>query len=184
MVSKGLFENYCQDNEEFIDAILVFGSTNLIQRMVQGFQQGKYSEEVVSDKFLMKVIGLLFKVGQQQKSQIKPYLYQLHLWQVINALVSAKLKKDSTKGPTLMSYLLFALKTQFGKMSTTLSTSQAKNLRESFEVTKSGISNYSMLCLQCRGAKENTSSSVLENLLDSFIEIRACKHLDLLQLFA
>lgn len=40
-------------------------------------KQGKYSEELFTDDYIMKIISLIFDQGP---SFVKPYIYQSHLW--------------------------------------------------------------------------------------------------------
>lgn len=78
---KGLFELYCCDNDRFIDLLMTFGSPHCIQKVVFGISQGKYSSELFSDEYFMKIFSLIF-----ENNELKPYIYQQHLWQLINAI--------------------------------------------------------------------------------------------------
>ena len=66
---------YCVDNDKFIDTLLTFGNPHCLQKIIFGMHQGKYTQDLISETYLMKVISLIF-----EEKTVKPYLYQNHLF--------------------------------------------------------------------------------------------------------
>lgn len=100
--------------------ILTFGDTTVIQRVVQNIIQGKI-QKLISDNYMIKVISLIFaESGTQTKViKIKPYIYQMHLWQILNACIQSSGRlapMEDKRCVTLISNVFFILNLQLKKI--------------------------------------------------------------------
>ena len=113
---------YCQDNEKFIDNLLTFATPHCLQKIVFGLKQGKYQLDLISDTYVMKIVSLIFT-----ETGAKPYLYQLHLWQLLNSFSPSE---------TMVKNLFFAFQMQYERVS---KTQNHKELTQAIDVTYNGI---------------------------------------------
>jgi hypothetical protein len=121
----------------------------------------------------MKIISLIFS-----DSGTKPYLYQSHLWQVLNALTSQKAKNCS-----LVKNLFFAFQMQYERVQKSLKD-QKEKLKEfntSLDITFNGIVEFVKIC---SSSKPEALQSAVELTLDLFGEYRNSKNMEMVQQIA
>ena len=110
--------------------ILTFGEPSIIQRLVFNINQGKISN-LISEKYAIKIISLVFETDGQ--FQVKPYVYQLHLWQIIIAVASSM--SGDKRSTTLVKNIFYTLQVNLKKVVDKVSAADIKTYMAKLQVT-------------------------------------------------
>lgn len=106
----------------------------------------------------MKIVSLVFFAEETEVMIVKPYMYQTHLFQLLNAVIS----QNKGSPQTLIKNLFFSFQMSYDRATKILSAkmknqelkSILKEMNQSLDVTFNGMIEFVKICCFSRNDKE------------------------------